>query len=108
MLVFASAVTALITQYQSKTGSVVVNGYNVFDVNSPFYNDICTDFTNENGNDVLLDDRRKDYFDENINLCETGCKFVGYNTSTNLYIVLASHHTFTTIDDEISIVGVLH
>ena len=80
----------LITQFQSKTGSVVVNGYNVFDVNSPFYNDICTDFTNENGNDVLLDDRRKDYFNENINLCETGCKFVGYNISTNLYTCICN------------------
>ena len=80
----------LITQFQSKTTSVVVNGYNVFDVNSPFYNDICTEFTNENGNDVLLDDRRKDYFNENINLCETGCKFVGYNISTNLYTCICN------------------
>ena len=80
----------LINQFQSKTGSVVVNGYNVFDVNSPFYNDICTEFTNENGNDVLLDDRRKDYFNENINLCETGCKFVGYNISTNLYTCICN------------------
>ena len=76
---------SLLTQYQSKTGAVVDNGYNAFDINSPFYHDICTPFTNENGNDVLLDDRRKDYFNENINLCEEGCKFVGYNTSTNMY-----------------------
>ena len=76
---------SLLTQYQSKTGAVVDNGYNAFDINSPFYHDICTPFTNENGNDVLLEDRRKDYFNENINLCEEGCKFVGYNTSTNMY-----------------------
>ena len=80
----------LITQYQSKTGAVVINGYNAFDVYSPFYNDICTAFTNENGNDVLLDDRRKDYFDENINLCESGCKFVGYNVSTNMYTCICN------------------
>ena len=92
--------TNLITQYQSKTGSVVVNGYNVFDVNSPFYNDICTDFTNENGNDVLLDDRRKDYFDENINLCETGCKFVGYNTSTNLYTCICNIKAIPGVEAE--------
>ena len=80
----------LLTQYQSKTGAVTVNGYNPFDVNSPFYNDICTAFTNENGNDVLLDDRRKDYFDENVNLCESGCKFIGYNTSTNMYTCICN------------------
>ena len=90
----------LLTQYQSKTGSVVVNGYNVFDVNSPFYNDICTDFTNENGNDVLLDDRRKDYFDENINLCETGCKFVGYNTTTNLYTCICNIKAIPGVEAE--------
>ena len=80
----------LLTQYQSKTGAVTVNGYNPFDVNSPFYNDICTSFTNEDGYDVLLDDRRKDYFDENINLCESGCKFIGYNTSTNMYTCICN------------------
>ena len=80
----------LMTQYQKKTGAVTVYGYNPFDVNSPFYNDICTAFTNENGNDVLLDDRRKDYFDENINLCESGCKFIGYNTSTNMYTCICN------------------
>ena len=90
----------LVTQFQSKTGSVVVNGYNVFDVNSPFYNDICTDFTNENGNDVLLDDRRKDYFDENINLCETGCKFIGYNTSTNLYTCICNIKSVPGVEAE--------
>ena len=69
----------LITKFQIKTGSVLVNGYNVFDVYSPFYNDICTDLANENGNDVndvLLDYCRKYHFDENMNLCETGCKFI--------------------------------
>ena len=75
----------LITQFQSKTASVVSNGYDVFDTNSPFYNDICTPYTNENGNDVLLDARRKDYYNENINICEKGCAFIGYNTKSMTY-----------------------
>ena len=75
----------LITQFQSKTASVVSNGYDVFDANSPFYNDICTPYTNENGNDVLLDARRKDYYNENINICEKGCAFIGYNTKSMTY-----------------------
>ena len=70
---------------QSKIGSVASNGYNAFSSDSPFYNDVCTPFTNENGNDVLLDDRRKDYFNENVNLCEQGCSFVGYNTGSKTY-----------------------
>ena len=75
----------LLNLFQSKTASVVSNGYDVFDANSPFYNDICTPFTNENGNDVLLDARRKDYYNENINLCGEGCAFVGYNAEAKTY-----------------------
>ena len=75
----------LLNLFQSKTASVVSNGYDVFDAYSPFYNDICTPFTNENGNDVLLDARRKDYYNENVNLCDSGCTFVGYNAQGKTY-----------------------
>ena len=46
----------------------------------------CTEFTSENGNDVLLDDRRADYFNEEYNLCEEGCKFIAYNETIEIYI----------------------
>ena len=75
----------LISQFASKTGAVLDNGYDVFNSESPFYNDVCTPFTNENGNDVLLDERRSDYFSEVLNICENGCTFVEYNITTNLY-----------------------
>ena len=72
-------------EYQAKIKAVLDNGYDVFDINSNFYNDICTPFTNENGNDVLLDDRRRDYYFENLNLCKNGCNFIGYNITNNYY-----------------------
>ena len=75
----------LLNLFQSKTASVISSGYDVFDAYSPFYNDICTPFTNENGNDVLLDSRRKDYYDENINLCGKDCTFIGYNAAGKTY-----------------------
>ena len=71
--------------FQFKTTSVVDNGYNAFDPNSNFYNDICTPFTNEDGNDVLLDERRTDYFNKDFNLCEKGCSFTGYNEAIKMY-----------------------
>ena len=70
---------------QNRIASVVQNGYDAFSVDSIFYNDICTPFTNENGNDVLLDERRKDYFQETLNLCKDGCSFLGFNISTLTY-----------------------
>ena len=71
--------------FQSKIASVLSNGYDIFDANSPFYNDICTPFTNEQGKDVLLDERRKEYYNEEINLCEKGCGFVEYNIDAMTY-----------------------
>ena len=75
----------LLSQFASKTGAVIENGYDAFDINSPFYNDVCSPFTNENGNDVLIDERRTDYFNEQLNLCEKGCKFDSFNISTYRY-----------------------
>ena len=71
--------------YQSKIVAVIDNGYDIFSSESNFYNDICTPFTNENGNDVLLDERRSDYFQETLSICKEGCNFTGYNTTSNLY-----------------------
>ena len=85
-------------QYQFKRQSATDNGYNIFDPNSNFYNDICTPFTNENGNDVLLNDRRHDYFTENFNLCEKGCQFKGYNENISRYT--CSCLTRTSTNDE--------
>ena len=68
-----------------RTASATADNYNVFDPNSPFYNDICTPFTNENGNDVLLDERKLDYFTTENNLCEEGCQFLGYNEETKWF-----------------------
>ena len=74
----------LLQAFQSKTSAAIADGYDVFDSKSPFYHDICTPFTNENGQDVLIDDRQADYYN-NIKLCEKGCTFVNYNATTNYY-----------------------
>jgi hypothetical protein len=75
----------LLGKYQYKAASVTEDNYNVFDPKSPFYNDICTPFTNENGNDVLINERRLDYFTNDYNLCEKGCEFLGYNETIKRY-----------------------
>ena len=36
-------------------------GYNLFDKNDKFYQDICTPYKSENGTDVLLSDRYNDF-----------------------------------------------
>ena len=55
-------------------------GINIFNINDPFFTDIC--FTYEtNGEDVTLNDRIDLYY-QNISLCENGCTYVGVNLET--------------------------
>ena len=59
-------------------------GYNIFDSEDPFYNDICTSFTSKNGTDMILSDRQNDIFSlrGNISICQYGCEFESYNKNT--------------------------
>ena len=59
-------------------------GYNLFNGNDSFYNDICAVYTTENGTDILLYDRRMDIYKStlNISLCQEGCIFLSYNSET--------------------------
>ena len=54
----------------------------LYDANSNFYSDICYTYTNENGTDVTLDDRRNNYEKNNMSLCEENCNYAGYNKKT--------------------------
>ena len=60
------------------------SGYNLFDPNDTFYNDICAAYTTQNNTDILLYDRRMDIYQltVNISLCQKGCDFESYNTLT--------------------------
>ena len=63
---------------------VSINENNVFkhDPNSEYYTDECFAYTTEKGTDILLDDRKSEYVDNNYSLCESNCNFSGYNEDT--------------------------
>ena len=46
---------------------------------SGYYNDICYTTTSENGTDISLSDRKKDFIDNNLTVCEEDCNFVRYD-----------------------------
>ena len=46
---------------------------------SGYYNDICYTTTSENGTDISLSDRKKNFVNNNLNVCEEDCDFVEYN-----------------------------
>ena len=53
-------------------------GYNLFDKNDKFYQDICTPYKSENGTDVLLSDRLNDFFTPNQLICQANCEYSDY------------------------------
>ena len=44
----------------------------LYNIDDPFFNDICYNFTSENGADMTLNDRRQEYY-INKSLCEDNC-----------------------------------
>ena len=56
-------------------------GYDILDPNSPFYNDICTEFDSEYSTDLIIEDRKKYYYLPQM-FCEDTCNYVSYNINT--------------------------
>ena len=53
-------------------------GYDLNNPNDNFYNDICCPFTPENKTDILLYDRKMNYY-KNTTFCEEGCTYKEYD-----------------------------
>ena len=64
--------------------SLTKSGYNLFDLEDDFYNDICSTYTTENGTDLTLADRKSIIYDNSgdITMCQEGCTFEYYNLTT--------------------------
>ena len=48
---------------------------------SKYYNDICSKATSESNTDILLKDRRNEFINKNMSLCEENCEFISYDYS---------------------------
>ena len=46
---------------------------------SNYYNDVCCKTTSESGTDISLKDRRKEFVENNMTLCEEKCDLINYN-----------------------------
>ena len=49
---------------------------------SDYYNNICYKTTSESGTDISLKDRRNEFVNNNMSLCEENCDLINYNKST--------------------------
>ena len=50
-----------------------------YDPKSNYYNDICSKATSNTGTDINLNDRKNEYFENNMMLCEENCELINYN-----------------------------
>ena len=59
------------------------SGYNLFNLNDSFYNDICSTYTTQDGTDLTLLDRKNIIYDKNgnISMCQEGCQIINYNST---------------------------
>ena len=53
-----------------------------YDMQSDYYNDICYPYTANNKTDITLPDRKREFNDNNMSLCQSDCTFLKYNSDT--------------------------
>jgi hypothetical protein len=51
-----------------------------YNPNSDYYTDECNIYTTENGTDILLNDRKEEFSENNMSLCENLCEYTGYDS----------------------------
>ena len=60
----------------------LIGNLDKYNKNSPYYNDICYIVDSDYGTDISLSDRREDYINKNMGVCEEGCELSSYNYET--------------------------
>ena len=58
------------------------SGYDMFNINDPFYQDICTPFDSANGTDILLSDRINFIYNNDDTQCQPNCELSQYSLET--------------------------
>ena len=68
--------------YELQT-ALTKQGINIFDINDPYYKDLCYDFENPKNRDMALKDRIKETY-VNVTLCDDGCINTGIDIKNNV------------------------
>ena len=58
------------------------SGYDMFNINDPFYQDICTPFDSSNGTDILLTDRIDYIYHNDDTQCQSNCEYSQYSVDS--------------------------
>ena len=77
----------------NKTADIDENNIYLYDPNSNFYHDICFTYTSKFGTDIILNDRKKEFIENNLYLCENDCNIIGYDMTQKRFHVNVSRKT---------------
>ena len=66
---------------------------------SKYYNDICYSYTSEDGTDITLSDRKNNFMDKNLTICEDDCYFKEYKDGKAICSCEAKTNSTTKIGD---------
>ena len=62
--------------------SIDENNLDKYNPKSSYYNDLCNTYSTEEGTDITLKDRKAEFIENNMTLCEEECEFLRYDTNT--------------------------
>ena len=57
-----------------------------YNISSDYYNDFCFPYTTEKGTDIILNDRKNEFVNNNMSLCEDDCQNTKYDYDTKKVI----------------------
>ncbi len=75
------------------------NDIDIFNEEDNFFNDICYNFTSENGTDVTLNDRKESYF-QNISLCQKECTYLKIDLESKIVECVCPINSIININEE--------
>ena len=84
---------------------VSIEENNIFKYNSSsdYYNDFCFPYTTINKTDIIIDDRRKEYINNNLSLCEKDCDLREYSfNNKKVKCECLTKTTLTPLNDNIN------
>ena len=81
--IFINTPIYLSQEIESLYNSLNGSGYNLFNSNDSFYNDICSPYTSEKGIDIPILDRQNEIYNitKDYTLCQENCTYLYYNST---------------------------
>ena len=78
-----------------------IQGYDIFNPNDNFYNNLCTKYTTDNDTDLTLNDRKSLFYNESQIFCQENCEYQSIDLETLHAVCECSAISNTEIDFEV-------